>query len=106
MTTRRSNVSSGVELEERLLGAPLSFGGALASIRRLSGLTQLELAKKLGVSKQHVCDLEKGRKLVSPEKAAKYAKVLRHPARTLVQLALQDQVRKAGLKFNVELRVA
>lgn len=106
MTTKKSNGSSGVELEERLLGSPLSFGMALASIRRLAGLTQLEFAKKLKISKQHVCDLEKGRKLVSTEKAAKYARVLRHPTETLVKLALQDQVRKAGLKFNVDLKAA
>lgn len=106
MITKKSRDSLSAELEYKLLGGPLSFGMALASIRRLAGLTQPEFAKKLKISKQHVCDLEKGRKLVSTEKAARYAKLLGHPAETLVKLALQDQVRKAGLKFNVELSAA
>ena len=30
----------------------------------------------LGVSRSHICDIEKGRKVVSPERAAKWANVL------------------------------
>jgi transcriptional regulator with XRE-family HTH domain len=106
MTIRKSRESLGADLERKLLGGPLTFGMALASIRRIAELTQPQLARKLKISKQHVCDLEKGRKLVSTEKAARFAKILGHPEETLVKLALQDQVRKAGLKYNVELRAA
>lgn len=106
MNTKKSRDYLDTKLERKLLGGPLTFGMALASIRRLSEMTQAEFAKKLGISKQHVCDLEKSRKLVSTEKAARYARILGHPQETLVKLALQDQVRKAGLKYNVELKVA
>jgi transcriptional regulator with XRE-family HTH domain len=37
---------------------------------------QPELAKKLGISKSHLNDIEKGRKAVSPERAARFAKIL------------------------------
>jgi hypothetical protein len=50
-----------------------------------------------------VCDIEKGRALVSVEKAARFAEALDHNEKTFVRLALQDQVVKAGLKLKVSV---
>lgn len=36
-------------------------------------MTQEVMAKKLGVSKSHLCDIEKGRKRVSVERAYNFA---------------------------------
>jgi len=41
--------------------------------------------KRLGVSKSHLCDLEKGRKTVSPERAARWAQILGYPESVLAQ---------------------
>ena len=57
----------------------------------------------LGVGRQSVCDVEKGRALVSVEKATRFAAVLEHNEKLLVRLALQDQVAKAGLKLKVSV---
>ncbi len=54
-------------------------------------------------TRSHLCDIEKGRKLVSPKLAAKYANNLGHSERQFVRLALQDQVAKAGLRFEVKI---
>ncbi|MCG8557708.1 MAG: helix-turn-helix domain-containing protein [Proteobacteria bacterium] len=84
----------------------MSFGDALGAIREREGLTQVALAERMGVSRSHLCDIEKGRKLVSPALAAEYARVLGHNERQFVRLALQDQVRKAGLDYHVEIEAA
>ena len=106
MTTKKSKGSSGSDLEERILGGPLTFGAAVEALRIGEGITQIEFAKKLGVSRQYLCDLEKGRRRASPEQAARFAKVFGHPPNVLVRLALQDAVRASGLKLKVTVEAA
>ena len=86
-----------------LAGGPLTFGDAVRSARELVEMSQAELARRLGVGRQSVCDIEKGRALVSVEKAARFAKALSHNEAVFVRLALQDQVEKAGLKLKVSV---
>ena len=88
---------------ERLLGGPLTFGDLLRAIREGEEETQSEFAAKLGVSKQHLCDIEKGRKPIRPERAARWAKRLGYSPVRFVRLALQDAVDRAGLRFTVQL---
>jgi len=76
------------------------------ALRIGEGITQIEFAKKLGVSRQYLCDLEKGRRRASPEQAARFAKVFGHPPNVLVRLALQDAVRASGLKLKVTVEAA
>ena len=95
-----------MKLLEKLAGGPLTLGRAIGSIRKGEELTLDECAKKLGVSRSHLCDVEKGRKTVSPERAAKWARVLRYPESVLVRLALQAELDAAGLKYKVEIEAA
>ena len=83
-----------------------AFGEALAAIRKCEDMSQVELARRAGVTRSTICDLEKGRRLPSPELAARYAKILRHSEKQFIRLALQDQLRKAGIKFQVNLEAA
>ncbi len=39
-------------------------------------MSQVEFAKQLGISRSHLCDIEKGRKSVSVARAARFAKIL------------------------------
>jgi transcriptional regulator with XRE-family HTH domain len=106
MTTRKSNGSSERKYVEKILGGPLTFGAAVESLRSRDGYSQVAFAKKLDVSRQYLCDVEKGRRLVSPEQAARFAKAFGHPAEVLVQLALQDAVRESGLNLRVRVEAA
>lgn len=106
MTTRKSNGSSEREFLENLLDGPLTFGMAVESLRGRDEMTQTALAKRLGISRQYLCDVEKGRRLVSPEQASRFAKAFGHPPQVLVQLALQDAVRESGLKLKVKVEAA
>lgn len=106
MTTKKSKGSSGSSLEERILGGPLAFGAAVEALRAGDGLSQAAFARKLRISRQYLCDVEKGRRSVSPELAARFAKAFGHPPNVLVQLALQDAVRASGLKLKVSVEAA
>jgi transcriptional regulator with XRE-family HTH domain len=85
---------------------PMTVGLFLRSFRESDELSQTDYAKRLRISRANLCDIEKGRKLVSPERAAKIAKILGVPQEVLVQLAIQDELRQARLDYHVELRKA
>ena len=72
----------------------LTFAEVLLAHRLSEELTQIEMAEKLGISKQSLCDLEKGRKIPSATRASKIAKILGMLPESFVQLALQDQLRE------------
>ena len=91
---------------ETLMGAPLSLGAALSGLREADQRSLAEFAKLLGVSRSHLCDIEQWRRSVSPERAARFAQALEHSEAQLVRLALQDQIRGAGLRLTVEVKAA
>ncbi len=91
---------------EKATGGPLTLAKYLKAIRESDEMTQVEFAEKLGISKANLNDIEKGRKLISPERAARFAGLLGYSAPQFVALALQGVVDHAGLKFKVEVKVA
>lgn len=93
----------GIESLEAEFG-PMTVGLYLKFRREAQELSQQVMADKLRISKAHLCDIEKGRRLISPERAAKFAKILRAPETTLIKLALQDLLRAAKLPYQVELK--
>jgi len=103
MTIKKSKDSSEAKFLHGLLGGPLTFGAAVEALRTRDEFSQAEFASKIGISRQYLCDVEKGRRLVSPTQAARFAKVFGHPPKVLVQLALQDSVRESGLKLKVSV---
>ena len=80
---------------------PLTFADLLRLQRKDKGLTQTEMANILGISKQKLCDFEKGRRFPSPKTAAKWAKKWKHPQDIWIQVVLQDQLRRNKLKLKV-----
>jgi transcriptional regulator with XRE-family HTH domain len=109
MTTSRSSRAqrdSTAEYLEKLMGGPLTLGGALSAIRESEGDSLAEFAQRIGVSRSHLSDIEHGRRSVSLERAAKFAAALGQHQAQFVRLALQDQVRDAGLKLRVDVHAA
>jgi len=103
--TRSESSVDARELLESLYG-PVTLGGMLWSLRACDEISQSEFARRLGVSRSHLCDVEKGRKVVSPERAVAWAKILGFPPTVFVKLALQEQLDRAGVKMNVEVEAA
>jgi transcriptional regulator with XRE-family HTH domain len=92
---------------ERVLGGRPTFGDLVEAFRVTEEISQADLAKKMGISRSHLCDIEKGRRNVTLERAVKFAKVFGYPEYSFVAAALEDLVRRAGLKkYKVHLEVA
>ena len=80
---------------------PFTFAIFMRATRTSLDMTQEEFGKKLGISRANVCDIEKGRHLVSPELAIKVAKKTDSSIKLALRTCLQDQVRKAGSDLTV-----
>ncbi|MBU6154415.1 MAG: helix-turn-helix domain-containing protein [Bdellovibrionales bacterium] len=92
------------DLEKRL--GKLTVGEFIATWRNTEGMSQRDLGKKIGISVSNLCDIEKGRQLVSPAKAEQIAKALKVPPQLLVRLALEEALREAGLKYSIDVKPA
>lgn len=107
MATKSRRKQRGArEFLETLGGGQLTFGRLLAAIREGEESAQTEFAAKLGVSRSHLCDIEKDRKVVSAARAARFASILGYSPESFVALALQAQVRGAGLQLTVTVEAA
>ena len=102
----RTKKSETMKFLEEAAGRPLNLGGLLESIRLGEEMSQATFAKKLRVSASHLCDIEKGRKVVSPERAARFAKILGRSPEQFVRLSLQELVDEAGLRMRVNVDAA
>jgi transcriptional regulator with XRE-family HTH domain len=99
--TTKGPVDAKALLEE--LDGPLTFGEALRSIRVCDEETQEHFAARLGISKQHLCDLEKGRRMVGPARAASWGKLLGYGEATFVRLALRALLEAEGVPYDVKI---
>ena len=88
------SVDAGEWLEA--FDGPLTFARLVNSTRVGEEMSLSAFAKQLGVSAAHLCDIEKGRRTVSPERAARWATVLGYHPAVWVELALQAALDVAG----------
>jgi transcriptional regulator with XRE-family HTH domain len=91
---------------ERLTGGPLTFGRMINATRLAEGTSLEAFAARLGISRAHLCDVEKGRRSVSVQRAAEWARMLGYVEAQYVALALQAEVNAAGLKLRVRVEAA
>lgn len=84
----------------------MTFGGLVHSLRMSDEITQVDLAKKIGVSKQFLSDVEHNRKDVGINFAKKIADALGYSIEPLIELLIRDQLRRQHLNYTVELKKA
>jgi transcriptional regulator with XRE-family HTH domain len=104
MRTEKSKASGTERLEKRL--GKLTVGEFLHTWRTTEEMTLKEFGKLTGLSVPNLCDIEKGRKGVSPEKAEQIAKVLGVSPALLVRLSIEESLRASGLNYKVEIKPA
>src|SRR5579859_4012195 len=92
------------DLEKRL--GKLTVGEFLHTWRRSEELSLKEFGKRIGLSVANLCDVEKGRKGVSPRKAQRIAKAIGVPPALLIRLSIEESLQAAGLKYHVEIKPA
>jgi transcriptional regulator with XRE-family HTH domain len=100
-----STKKDAFEMMEKKYGR-LTLAKALKAWREADNVSQIQFAKKLGISVQSLCDLEKGRRIPTPVRAAKIAKKLGLPEMPMIQLSLRDSLFADGFKMNVKLEIA
>jgi len=91
---------------DSLSGESLNLSDLLSAIRIGDQMTHVEFASKLGISRSHLCDIEKGRKAVSLPRAIEFAEILGYSKDQFARLALQTQVNDAGLRYKVFIEAA
>jgi transcriptional regulator with XRE-family HTH domain len=98
--------SPAMKLLDEIVYEPLSFGHMIRTLRECKPWTQAALAHKLGISRNHLSDVERGRKLVSAERALRWARIMGGSPHQFVQLALQGELDAAGMKARVRVEAA
>ncbi len=106
MTTKhtkrsKSGKSEAMLFMEKISGGPLAISGILKSLRECDEISQKDFAALLGISKQNLCDIEKGRKAVTPSRAAIFAQKLGLPPTAFIRIALQEELDRAGVKLHI-----
>ncbi len=104
MSTEKKKIYRIKDLEKRF--GKLTVGEFLRSWRMSEEMSLKDFGKLVGFSIANLCDIEKGRKGVSPEKAEKIAKALKVPPALLVRLSIEKSLQAAGLKYQVEIKPA
>ena len=84
----------------------MTFGGLVHSLRVSDEITQVALAKKIGVSKQFLSDVEHNRKDIGIAFAKKVADALDYSIEPLIELLIRDQLRRQHLNYIVVLKHA
>lgn len=100
------NTRESLQYLENLMGEKLTLGAFLLAIRQGEELSQVEFAKMLGISRQVLCDIERGRRIISPRKSAEYAELLGYSKKQFVRLCLQDMIDRDHLGLIVEIENA
>lgn len=99
------NINAAMELQ-KITGKKLTLGNFLWSIRLCEEKSQSQFAKELGISSQYLCDLEHGRKTVSPKKAKDFAEKLGYLSEQFVELAIQEMLNHSGIHMKVHMQAA
>jgi len=103
MTTNRDITDTTLSYLEKRTGGKLALAKLLWSIRQGEEMTQVEFAKLLNISPQHLCDIEHGRKNISPKLAISYAEKLGYSPTQFLRLCLQDMIDRIGLPYCIAI---
>ncbi len=98
--------SKAAKYLESLTDGPLTMSKILTSIRNGEEMTQAQFAEILGISRSNLCDIEKNRRFISVEMAARFAERLGDSKKQFIRIALQDQLNRVGLKYHVNIEAA
>lgn len=79
----------------------LTFGEYVRNLRRADGMTQQELANRIGCKKQFISAIEKGREQVSLDFACRIAKAMGYPIAPFAKILFKEQLKQYAPNLNV-----
>lgn len=83
---------------------PVTFALFVRAARTQLELSQTEMAKKLGMARGTLCDIEKGRQGVSVTLAVKIARKAGLSQEMAVEYCLKDQLARAKIPMDVTIK--
>lgn len=93
-----------LQLLEEMLGYKPTFGTMLYSIRKCEEMSLSSFAKLLKITPQKLCDIEKGRRIVSPKTAVEFAKILADSPEYFVIKCLQDMLTRDNIDIQLSVK--
>lgn len=102
MTTKKSKSKPA----RGTLAATISgttFGDLVRAMRETDELTQAELARGLGVSRQFLNAVELGRSQVGIDFAKRVADALGYSPEPFAEILIRDDLKRAGIDCNISL---
>lgn len=105
MTTKVNDTVDALKATEDIWNK-MTFGGLIRSLRKSDEIPQTVLAKKLGVSKQFLSDVEHNRKEVGIDFAKKVATSLGYSIEPLLELLIKQQLKRHRLNYKIEIKKA
>ena len=106
MTTKPDNHSIDAIDATKDIWDEMTFGSLIRSLRMSDEISQVELAKKLNVSKQFLSDVEHNRKDVGISFAKNVSSVLGYSIEPLLELLIRQQLKRQHLNYTVEIKKA
>lgn len=101
MTTKTEHT---LQKLEKMIGYKPTLGTMLRSIRESKGMTQADFAKLLKIPSQKLCDIEKGRRFISPKTAEEFAKNLGDSPEYFVVRCLQDELERSKIDVKLDIK--
>lgn len=83
--------------------AETTFGGLVRAMRETDEITQAELARRLGVSRQFLNAVELGRSQVGLDFAKRIADAFAYSPEPFAEVLIREQLRKAGIECEITL---
>lgn len=88
---------------DSIIGDEPTFANSLKAERESLGMSRKDFCKMLDITVQSLYDLEHGRRIPSPERAARVARQIGEPEAYWIQLALNDELKSKSLNFDVKV---
>ena len=101
MTTKSEKT---LQILENIIGYKPTFGTMLCAIREAEDMTQADFANLLKITPQKLCDIEKGRRFVSPKTAVEFAKILQDSPDYFVVRCLQDDLERNKIDVTLDIK--
>jgi transcriptional regulator with XRE-family HTH domain len=98
MTTKTDKT---LQILEKMIGYKPTLGTMLRAIRESENMSQAEFAKLLEIPPQKLCDIEKGRRFISPKTAEEFAKKLGDSPEYFVIQCLQDELDRNKVQLKL-----
>lgn len=101
MTTKTDKT---LKVLEKMIGYKPTLGTMLRSIREAEGMSQTAFAELLEIKPQKLCDIEKGRRFVSPKTAEGFAQKLGDSPEYFVIRCLQDELDRNKIHVRLDMK--